>query len=604
LSPAVSAFNESAALPFLKTQQSSDGSFDAWFPPHTALAAIALNGAEANSSAAWNASAWMIADLQNSASWSWAEADIPGTEIYSLALTGNANASALSGAYSQLLSMQAPSGGFIGWWTSSGTLEDAASTSFSVLGLNAAGAMPPTNATLAKNYLLSLQNADGTFNLTTTIENNSLSSLAPNKISATAIALLALQALGENSSGPQAALGLSFLKNSTDSCFGNESLAYSAAASALAFDAMGESAYASKALNYLKTLQKSDGSFLDSLRSPYSGSALDTGTALHAFQKINETSELPSCLAPLATPTPSPTTSPTPTATPSPTPCPTKKTQEWAPTVAGKPWIGHFEEREVQDCGAQQAGQANGNSTAPAAQGAQNQKPITVKIDFPASSAGKSDKIQEVSANSCSKAYECFSLIASITCNWGSLGCFVAAVDGVQSHFEQDGSWWSFKANGNLADTGVSYYDAKEGDTIELAYVGGQTSRGTPATQSSQSEANSTLSATSSPTSVPSPTSPKPTAAPTATPAVPAPTAMPVASATPAPTIEPAIAAQATQTGSEGLEMRAEFYGNESALPQPATGLATSQNMQSGLAAMAAAILATIAVLLFVRKKL
>jgi len=591
-SAAVSAFNESAALSFLKTQQSSDGSFDAWFPPHTALAAIALSEAEGNSSAVWNASLWMIADLQNSASWSWAEADIPGTEIYSLALSGNANNTALAPAYSQLLSMQASSGGFAGWWTAGGTLEDAASTSFSVLGLNTAGALPCSNATLAKNYLLSLQNADGSFNLTSTVENNSLSALAPNKQSSTGLVLLALSALGENASNQKIASGLQFLKSAADANFGNQNHSYASAASALAFSALGEQTYASKALEYLKTLQRSDGSFLDGQRSSYSSAVLDTGFALHALHAINETAELPPCLAPIATPTPAPSATPTP----SPTPCPTKKTQVWVPTVDGKPWIGHFEEREVQDCGAQAASATQTASNATNAQPGQGaQSHITVKIDFPATSAGKADKIQEVSSNSCSKAYECFSLVAPITCNWGSLGCFVTAVDGVQSQFEKDGSWWSFKANGNLADIGISYYDAKEGDTIELAFVGGRQQNAQTA-QGTQNAANNTATTASSTTTP----SPKPTTAPTATPA---PEATPIPSATPAP-IEPAIAAQATPTGNQALEMKAKFYGNASATPQAQTSLAAAQNMQSGLAAMAAAILATIAVLLFVRKKL
>ncbi len=586
VSAAVSAFNETAALSFLKTQQSADGYFDLWFPPHTAMATIALSDFEGNSSSAYNASQWMVSDLQNSASWSWAEADIPGTEIYALALAGNADASALSGAYAQLLSMQANSGGFIGWWTAEGTLEDVASTAWSVLGLNAANALPASNASNAKNFLLSLQNADGSFKLASSIENNSLSALAPDKESATAIALLALHALGENSSQQNVSLALSFLKNSTESCFGNQNHSYSAAVAALAFNAFNENAFASKALNYLKTLQAEDGSFLDGQRFAGSSAALDTGIALHASRKINETIGLPACLAPQATPTP------TPTASPSPTPCPTKKTQVWVSTVAGKPWIGHFEEREIEDCANSQESTAQPGG-APAA----SASPITVKIDFPANS-GQQDISQSVSTTSCNKAYECFSKIASLSCTWSSLGCFVTAVNGVQSNFGQDGSWWSFKANGALASVGVSYYDAKEGDVIELALTTqteevGATPAATPMpTPAPVSNAQSTANATATATPIPTAANAN-TQTPTARPA-PSPANASAASAQQL--------AESRQTPPAApQEVNAVFTGNESETPAPQTGLATATQGQNTLLIGTIIAAAIAGILLFAR---
>src|SRR5439155_21542051 len=53
------------------------------------------------------------------------------------------------------------------------------------------------NQTFAINYLLSLQNVDGRFNLTSTISQSSTDALGPEPISVTALVLLALRFAGK-----------------------------------------------------------------------------------------------------------------------------------------------------------------------------------------------------------------------------------------------------------------------------------------------------------------------------------------------------------------------------------------------------------------------
>src|SRR5207245_9554873 len=86
-------------------------------------------------------------------------------------------------------------GGFLVYFDTASNKQVTSSvdTAMALLGLISSNSIPATKEQSAVNYLLSLQNPDGSFNLTKTLRSNSLYSLGPEPISITALVTLALK---------------------------------------------------------------------------------------------------------------------------------------------------------------------------------------------------------------------------------------------------------------------------------------------------------------------------------------------------------------------------------------------------------------------------
>ncbi|NYZ78443.1 terpene cyclase/mutase family protein [Candidatus Micrarchaeota archaeon] len=308
------ADNVSVAVGWLKAHQDAGGSEGAYMEHATAVAAHAIWLKEGDSSNVTSALAFLKTGLEDAGYWywgAWGETDIPSAVLYSFFATSHLNQIDLPSVSQRLLEFQQPSGGFKGYYdmNASHSVESSVDTAMALHALVNPGAIPPSNKTAAIQYLYSLQNADGSFNLTNTTANDSLYSLGPEPVSLTALALLALRESGENNANT--ARGIAFLKGRASSCFENHAFAVSL--SALAFKAFGENDFASAAVNFLKTLQKQDGGFADAIRTSQDSNALDTGWAAVAMQS-NPASNSGAC-APVY-PSPSPSVTPTPTPSP------------------------------------------------------------------------------------------------------------------------------------------------------------------------------------------------------------------------------------------------------------------------------------------------
>jgi hypothetical protein len=224
--------------------------------------------------------------MDNSSSdlWAYPEADIPGEIFYALSASNNLGLIHNSSDTTALLSMQESGGGFKGYYDSSGQVASSIDTDMVLLGLINAKAIPASSQTNAIKYVLSLQNSDGSFNLTSSIRANSLDSLGPDPVSITAMTLLALESAGLSNNDPRVSSALAYLNIAASSDFGGH--VYAAAISALALKAYDEPANVVTAVVYILSQQNTDGGFSDSSRGSHPQSnALDTGwvaTALEA----------------------------------------------------------------------------------------------------------------------------------------------------------------------------------------------------------------------------------------------------------------------------------------------------------------------------------
>jgi hypothetical protein len=104
--------------------------------------------------------------------------------------------------------------------------------------------MPPGNSSAAVSFLSSLENADGSFNLTSSREFDSIYSLGPNKPSETALALLAFKAAGVPAGDERIQRALSFLRASASENYGGS--AYAASLAAITFNAFFPSRFAAR----------------------------------------------------------------------------------------------------------------------------------------------------------------------------------------------------------------------------------------------------------------------------------------------------------------------------------------------------------------------
>jgi A-macroglobulin TED domain len=298
------------ALNWLSTNEQADGSFESFPQIPTPGAALALWLNDSHSALATKSFAWLASQLDNSSSYAWGEADIPGVMLYALGSSNNlallhnfATVSSELGVYQQQGS------GFIGYYAQlpNGSYMQVATsvdTSLALWGMSQANSpVSQENRTSALNYLLSLQNVDGSFNLTKTISQSSTDALGPEPISVTALVLLTLRNVGKyTANNNQVSKALDFLANTMSKNFTTTSdhkgHVYGAALSALAFQAYGRNVQALASVAFILTQQNSDGSFLDAARGS-TQKTLDTGWATVALEQVQPGPLFSSFLSPI-----------------------------------------------------------------------------------------------------------------------------------------------------------------------------------------------------------------------------------------------------------------------------------------------------------------
>src|SRR5207245_8039802 len=126
----------------------------------------------------------------------------------------------------ELGAYQQQSSGFIGYYAQSpdgsyAQVTTSVDTAMALWGMSQAN-LPISlqNRTYALDYLVSLQNVDGSFNLTRTISQSSTDALGPERISVTAMVLLALRYAGKYTADDNhVSKALDFLANSISKNF-------------------------------------------------------------------------------------------------------------------------------------------------------------------------------------------------------------------------------------------------------------------------------------------------------------------------------------------------------------------------------------------------
>jgi Dockerin type I domain/A-macroglobulin TED domain/Prenyltransferase and squalene oxidase repeat len=279
----------SNALKWLETNQHADGSYGAYSDPMVAPAGNALWLGFRDIHNVTVAYDFLRNEMQNSTTWFWgnlgspAEADVPGEILYSFVVSQHVQMLSLSSVVPKLLALQDHNSGFRGYYDSSlgKQVTSSVDTSMALLGLVNAGSISVRNETSAVNYLLSLQNGDGSFNLTKTLSSTSLYSLGPEPIAITGLVLLALRDASFISSEPHVSSALNYLGKVALTNFGGH--VYAAALSALVFTEYYLPTQAANAVNFILSQEDSSGGFRDISRSSTGDNALDTGWATVAM---------------------------------------------------------------------------------------------------------------------------------------------------------------------------------------------------------------------------------------------------------------------------------------------------------------------------------
>ena len=288
--PAVSTDPVSAALTWLISHQQSNGSYGSFSEPQTAPAMYAIWIKSPGSPAVFLGYSFLKNQLQNSTTWFWggggniAEADVPGEILYSFAASHNlAMLNRLPSVVANLTRFQQPNGGFLGYFDTGSNKQVTSSvdTAMALWGLLGAKSISVASEQSAVNYLLSLQNSDGSFNLTNTVRSSPLYSLGPEPFSITALVVLVLHDASFATSDPHVSSALGYLTNGSSTNFGGH--VYAASLSALAFTAYSKPSGEGQAVNYIVSQQNPDGGFRDIIRSTTGSEALDTGWATAAL---------------------------------------------------------------------------------------------------------------------------------------------------------------------------------------------------------------------------------------------------------------------------------------------------------------------------------
>jgi len=282
-----------AATEFIKSKQLANGAFDSFSSPQSPAAVLALYsiGGSSNLTAGL---AYLKSDLKNPESYSWGEADIPGFELYAYLKAGNSSEINLTDVTGRLFGLRGQNGGFKGYslcvancsdpdWQNQVWMpvEDAISTSAALMGLVSANSINDSQKNETIQYLQSLRNPDGSYNLTNELELGNLWSLAPDIYSQTAFIVWALEIAGQPES--DVAPSLIFLQNGAQNNFNDTNHTYAAAITSIALAAYNYTDGSVKALDNLQCTQREDGGFRDPGRFGEGSNVLDTAFAILAI---------------------------------------------------------------------------------------------------------------------------------------------------------------------------------------------------------------------------------------------------------------------------------------------------------------------------------
>ena len=280
-----------SALHWLSSSQNADGSFESYGQIPTPGAALALWLNDSHAAQAAKSFSWFASQLDNSSSYAWGEADIPGAMLHSLSASSNVPLIQNQLDFSNLLTYQQSSGGFTGYAPGPSYVPVASSvdTDMALWGLVDTNHIISQNRTAAANFLFSLQNSDGSFNLTSAVSSDPLNAFGPEPISVTALTILALKDASYTSTNNYVLKALDFLTKMISANFtttgDHRGHIYGAALSALAFQAYGRNIQALASVAFILTQQNSDGSFLDVARGS-SQKTLDTGWVTVALEQV------------------------------------------------------------------------------------------------------------------------------------------------------------------------------------------------------------------------------------------------------------------------------------------------------------------------------
>ena len=293
------------ALQWLVANQNSNGSYGAFEEHLAASAAYALWLNDSNSANAALSYSYLSKQMSDSSSWFWGaygEADVPGFMLYSIASSSNLGLVNPRDFAAELLQFQKSTGGFAGYYDldRGQTVTSSVDTDMALLGLLSSNLccrhgghhqlvpvqlIPAQNRTRAIQYLLTLQNPDGSFNLTSTRSYDPIYSLGPDPVSITALTLLALKSSGFTIDQAPISNGLRFLSEAVLASSCENGQVYSTAVSTLVFKAFDQPYESAASTVYILSQQNSDGGFSDSSRSSYPESdALDSGWAAIALE--------------------------------------------------------------------------------------------------------------------------------------------------------------------------------------------------------------------------------------------------------------------------------------------------------------------------------
>ena len=281
-----------AAINWLMVNQQSNGSYGSFTEPQTAPAAYAMWIRIQDTAKVLLSYNWLKNQLQNSSTWFWSgvggvnESDVPGEMLYTFSQSQNLRLlNLLPGVATNLTKFQDKSnGGFRGYYDTASNKQVTSSvdTAMALLGLVSSNSISSTKEQSAVNYLLSLQNPDGSFNLTKTIRSNSLYSLGPEPVSITALVALALREASVTLSNSTMISAFNYLAGSASANFGGH--VYAAALSLLVFSEFSNQGEVTTADNFILQQQNADGGFRDITRGSTGSNALDTGWAAAALQ--------------------------------------------------------------------------------------------------------------------------------------------------------------------------------------------------------------------------------------------------------------------------------------------------------------------------------
>ncbi len=280
-----------SALHWLSSNENADGSFESYGQIPTPGAALALWLNDSHSAQAAKSFSWLASQLDSSSSYAWGEADIPGAMLHSLSASSNVPLIHNQSDFSNLLTYQQSSGGFTGYAPGPSYVPVASSvdTDMALWGLVGTNHITSQNRTAAANFLFSLQNSDGSFNLTSAVSSDPLNAFGPEPISVTALTILAMKDASYTSTSNHVSKALDFLTKMISANFtttgDHKGHVYGAALSALAFQAYGRNVQALASVAFIMTQQKSDGSFLDAARGS-TQKTLDTGWVTIALQQV------------------------------------------------------------------------------------------------------------------------------------------------------------------------------------------------------------------------------------------------------------------------------------------------------------------------------